>query len=326
MKIKFICPKCKKSFILPNCVSCGYNVPEFNSIFQFCNDKSIKLDGDNKYIGYDNIGENFEPGVTYWNINDTENYGVYEICGTLIADNFGTDITVLDLGAGLGTASIPLAKNGISTIAADISNIMLNTAVKRSKKQYNNLIFTKMNAYNLMISDNSVDIVVENAMLHLVDNPHDVIKEIVRVLKPNGKLIRYGSYSKPITDEEAKQNQYCNSVLTEISDKYYEYLLDHYEKPLWFDNHFHDYIGSYFNKPYKIFDKEYTEVFVDKLKFRLHRLKTGAHSDLQHINKTILDNAWEYADNYAINKYGESYIDIKGFSKYGAMIEVYELI
>ena len=51
----------------------------------------------------------------------------------MLAEKFGKDIVVLDLGAGLGTASIPLAKNGIETIAIDISNVMLSTAAKRAK-------------------------------------------------------------------------------------------------------------------------------------------------------------------------------------------------
>lgn len=62
-----------------------------------------------------------------------------------------------------------------------------------------------MNAYYTPLADNSVDIVIENAMLHLVDNPGKVISEIVRVLKPDGKLIRYGSYGQPLTDEEAEK-------------------------------------------------------------------------------------------------------------------------
>ncbi len=119
MKHYYLCPKCNAETTLPICETCGYKIPLINSIYRFCNDASVKLEGDKQYIGYDDIGEDFEPEVTYWNANTTERYGVYAACGDLIAKKFGTKISVLDLGAGLGTASIPLAKNGIYTIAAD---------------------------------------------------------------------------------------------------------------------------------------------------------------------------------------------------------------
>ena len=155
--------------LLPACGSCGYELPLINSIYRFCDDISLKLDGSQKYIGYDGIGEDFEPEITYWDANNTERYGVYVACADLIADKFGTEISVLDLGAGLGTAAIPLARNGIYTIAADISTVMLSTAAKRAGGQYDNLILVQMNAYDIMLPSESIDIVVENAMLHLVD-------------------------------------------------------------------------------------------------------------------------------------------------------------
>lgn len=128
MKHYFLCPKCKFETELPVCQTCAYEIPANNSVYCFCNDASVKLEGNKQYIGYDNIGEDFEPEVTYWDANNSERYGVYAACSDLVAKLFGTDICVLDLGAGLGTASIPLAKNGIFTIAADISAVMLNTA------------------------------------------------------------------------------------------------------------------------------------------------------------------------------------------------------
>lgn len=205
MEYNYLCPKCKSETLLPACKVCGYEIPFTNSIYRFCNDASVKLEGDKQYIGYDEIGEDFEPEVTFWDANNTDRYGVYAACSDLIAKKFGTDICVLDLGAGLGSASIPLAKNGIYTIATDISSVMLSTAAKRAKGRYDNLILAQMNAYDLMLPDESVDIVVENAMIHLVDKPELVIKEIARVLKPGGKLIRFGSPGMPLTNEEAEQ-------------------------------------------------------------------------------------------------------------------------
>ena len=323
MEHYYLCPKCKSEILLPRCNACGCEIPFVNSIYRFCNEAPVKLEGDKQYIGYDDIGENFEPEVTYWGTNNTERYGVYAACSDLIAKKFGTNISVLDLGAGLGTASIPLAKNGIYTIAADISAVMLDTAVKRAKGLYHNLIFAQMNAYDIMLPDNSVDIVVENAMIHLVDEPEFVIKEMVRVLKPGGKLIRYGSPGKPLTEQELDQKGHCNAVLSDISDYYYHYLEDHDYQSAAFNVDYRTVLLQYFESPYNEFVEGFEEVFTDKLKFRLHRMKTGAHSDLQRTPKELIDAAWKSADEYARQKYGNDYAEIKGFSRYRAVLDIY---
>lgn len=322
MKHYYLCPNCKTKTLLPICKACGYEIPLIQSIYRFCNDVSIKLEGDKQYIGYDDIGEDFEPEVTYWDANNTERYGVYAACSDLIAKTFGTDISVLDLGAGLGSASIPLAKNGIYTIAADISAVMLNTAEKRANGRYENLILAQMNAYDLMLPDNSIDIVIENAMLHLVDKPELIIKEIVRVLKPNGKLIRYTSPGMPLTKDEAAQNRYCNQVLSDISDYYYKYLEEHQYQSTSFHTDYGDILMKYFDAPYKETATNFVEVFTEKMKFRLHRMKTGAHSDLQRTPKELIHAAWTATDHYARKKYGNEYAEIKGFSRYGAALDI----
>lgn len=319
----YLCPECRTKTILPVCKTCGYEIPLIRSIYRFCNDDSVKLEGDKQYIGYDNIGENFEPEITYWDANNTDRYGVYAACSDLVAKKFGTDISVLDLGAGLGSASIPLAKNGIYTIAADISAVMLDTAAKRAKGRYDNLILTQMNAYDIMLPDNSIDIVVENAMIHLVNEPELVIKEIARVLKPGGKLIRYGSPGMPLTREELEQNKYCNTVLSDISDYYYDYLESHNYQSTAFNVDYRTVLLQYFEPPYNEIAEGFTEVFNEKMKFRLHRMKTGAHSDLQGTPKELIDAAWRNTDEYARQKYGNDYAEIKGFSKYGASLDIY---
>ena len=323
MEHYYLCPKCKSKITLPLCTTCGYEIPCIHSIYRFCNEVSVKLDGEKQYIGYDDIGEDFEPEITYWDTNNADRYGVYAACSELIAKIFGTSICVLDLGAGLGTASIPLAKNGIYTIAADISAVMLSTAAKRARGQYSNLILSQMNAYDLMLPDESVDIVVENAMLHLVDEPEVVIKEIVRVLKPGGKLIRFASPGMPLTKEETEQSKYCNTVLSDLSDHYYKYLEEHQYQSTVFNIDYRTILFQYFDSPYNEPVEGFVEVFTDKMKFRLHRMKTGAHSDLQKTPKKLIHAAWNDTDEYARRKYGNDYAEIKGFSRYGAALEIY---
>ena len=52
-------------------------------------------------------------------------------------------------------------------------------------------------------------------------------------------------------------------------------------------------------------------------------MKTGAHSDLQKTPKELINAAWENTDKYARQKYGDDYAEIKGFSKYGAALDIY---
>ncbi len=319
----FTCPDCKSLLDGFTCPKCRRTIQRVDSIYQFCADPAVQLEGDDEYIGYDGIGEDFEPAVRFWDANNTERYGVYEACANLVAEKLGRDLIALDLGAGLGTASLPLAKNGIFTVAGDISNVMLKTAVKRNHGRYENLLCAKMNAYDIPVAESSVDIVIENAMLHLVNNPEKVIREIVRVLKPDGKLIRFGSYPQQLSDDEKKLNAACNAVLDDISDMYYSKLAELGHSAVWFDNQANEVLENYFDHPYTETAEGFSEVFTDKLKFRLHRLKTGAHSDLQNTPKKWISAAWKTADRYARNKYGDGYADIKSFSRYGACVNIY---
>lgn len=63
MEHYYLCPKCRSKTLLPQCNTCGYEIPFINLIYRFCSDASVKLDGDKQYIGYDDIGEDFEPEV-----------------------------------------------------------------------------------------------------------------------------------------------------------------------------------------------------------------------------------------------------------------------
>lgn len=323
MEHDFLCPRCGARMRLPACMACGDAVPVSDGVYRFCDGAAVKLEGEKQYIGYDNIGEDFEPEAVYGVVDPLARHGVYAACAGLIARRFGTDIRVLDLGAGLGSAAIPLAAQGIDTVAADISAVMLGIAAKRADGRFDKLVLAQMNAYELMLPDNSVDIVVENALLHLVDEPEVVIREMVRVLKPNGKLIRYASPGLPLTEAEKAQSRECNRVLSDISDCYYQYLEGHHYRSVVFQRDFGALLARYFAPPVREVAEGFAEVFTDKMKFRLHRLRTGAHSDLQGTPKALLDAAWRHADRYAWARYGEDYAEIKGFARYGAAVEVY---
>lgn len=177
----FKCPKCGSKITNFKCEKCAYEIPIYNGVKYFCDEENINVNDEGyKYIGYDDINIHFSPSIIYWGL---DHYGIYGASAEDIVKRYGKGIVVLDLGCGLGQATIPFAKAGAIAIGADISEKMLEFAYQRSNGKYDHLHLCKMNAYNLNLEDQSVDVVVENAMIHLVDNPEQVYKEIYRVLK-----------------------------------------------------------------------------------------------------------------------------------------------
>ncbi len=95
---------------------------------------------------------------------------------------------ILDLGCGLGDASIYLAKKGASVSSIDISPEMIKVTRRlATQHQVNRQISaTVMLAEKLSFPDNHFDYIYGNGVLHHVDIPK-AIKEIHRVLRPKGR-------------------------------------------------------------------------------------------------------------------------------------------
>lgn len=105
-------------------------------------------------------------------------------------DNFieKSDKKILDLGCGSGRNFF----NFEGTIyAVDFSNEMLKLAEKNSKKFKSKFIFKKSKTDNLPFEDNFFDKVIFVATLHCIETEKEreqTIKELFRVLKPDGKM------------------------------------------------------------------------------------------------------------------------------------------
>jgi len=97
---------------------------------------------------------------------------------------------VLDVGAGSGYFSLAIAKelNTGKVICFDLSEEMLRRLKHKVKKKGigDKIQIINGEAFSLDINDKSVDLVVSNFVLHEVLSPETVLKEMVRVLKPNG--------------------------------------------------------------------------------------------------------------------------------------------
>ena len=96
--------------------------------------------------------------------------------------------TAADIGAGTGFISEWLIRAGLQVIAVDRSQAMLD--VMRKKFGTSNLIDCRLSeGERLPIPDGGVDYSFANMYLHHVESPPEAIAEMVRILRPGGKLV-----------------------------------------------------------------------------------------------------------------------------------------
>ena len=92
-----------------------------------------------------------------------------------------------DIGAGTGFVTEGIINKGLKVIAVDQSEEMLSQ-MKQKFKHCDLIDYRRGDAENLPIADNTVDFVFANMNLHHVEDPASAIKEMVRILKPGGKI------------------------------------------------------------------------------------------------------------------------------------------
>jgi arsenite methyltransferase len=103
--------------------------------------------------------------------------------------NIPTGGIALDVGSGPGNVTAALGRAagpGGLALGVDISEAMLARAVAAEAGP--NVGFLKADAQRLPLRDHVVDAVVSIAMLQLAPEPATAVAEMVRVLKPGGRL------------------------------------------------------------------------------------------------------------------------------------------
>ncbi len=94
---------------------------------------------------------------------------------------------VLEIATGPGLLAKHVAPYARKIIATDYSDGMIAEARKGTYSGI--LVFEKVDAADLPYDDDSSDVVIIANALHIVPDPKKVLKEIDRVLKPDGLLI-----------------------------------------------------------------------------------------------------------------------------------------
>jgi 2-polyprenyl-3-methyl-5-hydroxy-6-metoxy-1,4-benzoquinol methylase len=97
----------------------------------------------------------------------------------------------LDAGCGTGTLSREIVYLGANVVAVDGSIKMIECAQRENQHISNsNLIFKLIDTVEKIDSDDDYfDGILCSSVIEYVDDPNVLIKEFLRILKPNGKLL-----------------------------------------------------------------------------------------------------------------------------------------
>ncbi|WP_238903399.1 class I SAM-dependent methyltransferase [Clostridium sp. YIM B02506] len=106
----------------------------------------------------------------------------YEVAGVKVGQ------LAADIGAGTGFITEGLIKKGLTVIAVDRSEEMIEQ-MREKFNSFKGIAYLQGESENLPIKNDTVDYSMANMYLHHVEKPLLAIKEMVRILKPGGKLV-----------------------------------------------------------------------------------------------------------------------------------------
>lgn len=134
--------------------------------------------------------------------------------------NFSKDSKVLEVACNMGTTSIELAqKFGCHITAIDLDSKALEKAKANLSKAglSDKITLMQANALKLPFPDNSFDIVINEAMLTMLQGEakKKAIKEYFRVLKPSGRLLTH-DVSYESNDMANRLSQLRNTIHVKV--------------------------------------------------------------------------------------------------------------
>ena len=135
---------------------------------------------------------------------------------------------ILDIAAGTGTSSVALGKTGAEVIALDFSQGM----VDEGRRRHPDLAFVQGDAMALPFGDAEFDAVTISFGLRNVQKPEVAIAEMLRVLKPGGRVVICEFSRPPLRVLRAGYHAYLRYVMPVIAGAAssnpdaYRYLFD----------------------------------------------------------------------------------------------------
>ena len=155
--------------------------------------------------------------------------GVYDKVCEYIRPYLNRNMNVLELACGSGQLSFNLSKYAKNWIGTDFSEQMILEARKRGENE--NLTFEVADATSLSFSDGEFNCVVIANALHIMPEPDEAMREIYRVLKPNGIL-----FAPTFLWKEGNQSKFKKGIMSVVGFKMYQE---------WNKKQFKDFIEEY---------------------------------------------------------------------------------
>ena len=114
---------------------------------------------------------------------------------------------VLDLGCGTGLLTRAIARKTGKVIGLDLTREMLKEAAQNSSKQKMNPVYLLADGHVLPFMDQQFDCIMTRLTLHHFPQPSQILREMVRVLKPGGRLVVSDIVAVPDRTKQAKHNE-----------------------------------------------------------------------------------------------------------------------
>ena len=135
---------------------------------------------------------------------------------------------ILDLAAGTGTSSAALAKGGAEVVSCDLSEGMIEVGRQRHPE----IEFVHGNAMDLDFEDGTFDAVTISWGLRNIPDPALALREMMRVVRPRGRLVVVGVSTPTSRGCRGLSNAYQSTVMPALArvastnDGAYDYLVE----------------------------------------------------------------------------------------------------
>ena len=96
---------------------------------------------------------------------------------------------VLDYGCATGSIALEMASMAKEVHGIDISSNMIEIARKKDERGIKNIAFTKATIFDESLKEGTFDLILSLSILHLVENPTQVMDRINQLLKPGGVFV-----------------------------------------------------------------------------------------------------------------------------------------